>query len=166
MALVAFALATPGGAAVLDILNPGKPQVAQSLAGTITSLTDAQLRTANSIVSSDPLISRILSGVQPSSTRVDSWTHLKDNGLIGAVVRISLPTPVSFDDVVPTISYDATEATLPYYHSDLLRWSVKNATQLVVSVDLARNQVVGIHFDPGADATALDPLPAVERGDQ
>jgi len=159
---LALLLALTAGCAGGSELPPPTPKIAQSTQGGITPLTSAQIQTAKSIIARDTTMAAIIRGQQPASYMVDTWTHMKDNGLIGAVARITLPVPVTYKGALPTIAYDRSEKTLPYYRTDLIRWSITGATTLVISVDLNTRRVAGIHFGPEAEVESLDPLPVTE----
>ena len=147
----------------LDLAGlPAQPSsLGEASPSPLPMLTAAQVTVVKQLIGADRLMARLLAGVQPSAYPVEAWTRLKDNGLIGAEARLRLTRPISFTEAIPTIAYDATETSLPYYASQLHRFRVADAHELVVSVDLTTNQIVGLHWDADATATAIDPLPAV-----
>jgi hypothetical protein len=98
-------------------------------------------RQAKEIALKDPLVARLLAGrryvFMPSSDWVDC-----DNSRIGVEFEVYVADPIDYEADFPFLSFNFKSGK-PYYEV-IWHLSVRNATDLLLSVDLQRKRVVEI----------------------
>ena len=95
---------------------------------------------AKRIAFADPFVRRLLSGRRYSFGRPAIWSKCS-GGSIGALVSFHF-APAKFSEDWPSADYEAKSHTAYVQH--VTHYSVKNVTQLDVSVDTNRGKVVGV----------------------
>jgi len=120
--------------------------------------SDAQRRVverAKRIAFADRLVRGLLVGRRYGFDPPTAWSKCR-GGTIGAVLNVVVP-PATFSEDWPSADYDAKSHSA--YVQRITRYRVSNVTQLQVSVDTNRGQVVGI--DPTVAAGINGPDPKV-----
>jgi hypothetical protein len=110
-------------------------------------------RRAKEVALRDPLVARLLSErryvFMPSSDWIDC-----DNSRIGVGFEVYVADPIDYEGDFPFLSFNHKSGE-PYYQA-IWHLSVRNATEILVSVDLRRNRVVEV------DPTYSDSVQVVE----
>lgn len=111
-------------------------------------------RRARELALGDPLVGELLSGRRyvfgPSSSWVDC-----DNSHIGLVLEVHVTDPIDYEGDFPFVTFNHKSGK-PYYQA-VWHLSVRNATALLVHVDLRQNRVVEV------DPTYSDDVQVVEH---
>lgn len=107
---------------------------------------------ANEIALRDPLVARLLAGrryvFMPSSDWVDC-----DNSSIGVGLEVYVADPIAYEGDFPFVSFNHKSGK-PYFEG-VWHLAVRNATELLLDVDLHRKKVVGL--DPTfSDSVQVD----------
>jgi hypothetical protein len=109
---------------------------------------------AKEVAMRDPLVARLLSGrryvFMPSSDWVDC-----DNSRIGVGLEVYVADPIDAEEDFPFVSFNHKSGK-PYYQA-IWHLSVRNATDILLSVDLRKRRVVEV------DPTLSDDVRVVEN---
>lgn len=155
VALGALTLATPLGEALAQLTGDSSEPESPSLAPAelvepatpepeTTSQDESQ---ALEIIAANAQLQRLLQDKQYEVLRIGPWGGEDEHGnlepLTGVAVELQLADPASFPmQEWPLLEY-RPERAQPY-RVEMLRFAAENATQLLVNVDLGREQVVYI----------------------
>jgi hypothetical protein len=176
--LTATAALTPVGAAVLDLAAPRPaPSSAQEVLGPVVlpappipgeplpprveipapsgpTLTDAQRSAAVETIASDPVVQRVLGGIDYSVRTAVPWVAPGSavREVVGANVEIALASPLSGAVALPGIRFDSTNTT---YERLVIRAIVDGTSRLSIHVDFREDGVVSISPADGAPMTEL-----------
>jgi hypothetical protein len=108
---------------------------------------------AKEIALRDPLVARLLAGRRYAFGPSSDWVDCDDSS-IGVGLEIHLADPADYEDDFPFLSFNHKSGK-PYYQA-VWHLSVRNASDLLLSVDLRRNRVVEV------DPTYSDDVQVVE----
>jgi hypothetical protein len=101
-----------------------------------------------------PVVRRLVTNRAFSIGTVALWQKC-DGGVIGGLVPIRLANPVDFEGDVPVRQYDASSHTA--YLEGVAHLRVERAVSFLIAVDLNREKVVGIDYDPARGSGSLKP---------
>jgi hypothetical protein len=127
--------------------------------GADRALTAAEAAQVVSIARGDSRIASLLGGRHTTAGDVTPWTS-PDGSVIGGTLTLSWGDPLDLATDWPQVQFHDTDSG---YDTSTFRFSVTNATQLDVIVDLTKGDVVGFEPSGGAvvsDATTADSDPA------
>jgi hypothetical protein len=109
---------------------------------------------AKEIALRDPLVAKLLAGRRYAFAPSSDWVDC-DNSSIGVGLEIHLAEPAEFEEDFPFLTFNHKSGK-PYYQA-VWHLSVRNASDLLLSVDLRRNQVVEV------DPTYSDEVQVLEQ---
>jgi hypothetical protein len=109
---------------------------------------------AKEIALRDPLVAKLLDGRRYAFGPSSDWVDC-DNSSIGVDLEIHLAEPAEFEEDFPFLTFNHKSGK-PYYQA-VWHLSVRNASDLLMSVDLQRNQVVEV------DPTYSDEVQVIEH---
>ena len=96
---------------------------------------------AKEIALRDPLVARLLSGRRYVFMPGSDWVDC-DNSSIGVGLEVYVADPIAYEGDFPFVSFNHKSGK-PYFVG-IWHLAVKNATELLLDVDLHRNKVVGL----------------------
>jgi len=110
----------------------------------IPALTDGQVTKMKEIISGDPVLTVMLQGGYTIND-YGPWVA-GDRTFIGAIAKIFLTTPADYQGSLPMVGFEPAEDGSKEYLSGTLNITASGIKSLVVLIDIAEEEVVGIEI--------------------
>ena len=110
----------------------------------IPALTDDQVTKMGESISGDPILTVMLQGGYTIND-YGPWVG-GDRTFIGAIAEIFLTTPTNYQGSLPVVGFEPAEDGSKEYFSGTLNIAASDIKSLVVLVDIAEEEVVGIEI--------------------
>jgi hypothetical protein len=108
---------------------------------------------AKEIALRDPLVARLLAGRRYAFGPSSDWVDC-DNSRIGVGLEIHLAEPADYEEDFPFLTFNHKSGK-PYYQT-VWHLSVRNASDLLLSIDLQRSRVVEVDPTYSDDVQVLE----------
>ena len=118
-----------------------------------TGVESRASRRAKEIALRDPLLGELLSGRRYVFSPAGDWLDC-DNSRIGVFFEIHVADPIDYEGEFPFLSFNHKSGE-PYYEG-IWRLSVRNATDILVHVDLLQNRVAEVDPTLSDDVQVVD----------
>jgi hypothetical protein len=128
----------------------------------IPDLTAGDRGAVERVVEGDAQLHKLLAGHGYRITDMGVWTTT-DAEKLGAIVQLSLAEPARLRGNWPQMDYNDSQSASTPYTVTTLPLEASNVQQLMVLVDLKRNDVVSIQAAPGSTVTPTGPVPKQPR---
>ena len=134
----------PPGQASTPVPLPTQVNQAPSQSQDIPALTDDQVARMKESISGDPILTVMLQG---GYTINDSGPWVAgDRTFIGAIAEIFLTTPTDYQGRLPMVGFEPAEDGSKEYLSGTLNITATGIESLIILVDIAEEEVVGIEI--------------------
>ena len=134
----------PPGQAPTPVPLPTQVNQAPSQAQDIPALTDDQVAKMQESISVDPILTVMLQGGYTIND-YGPWVA-GDRTFIGAIAKIFLTTPTDYQGNLPIVAFEPAEDGSKEYISEAVNITATGIRSLIILVDLAEEEVVGIEI--------------------
>ena len=145
-------MGAPPGQAPTPVPLPTQVNQAPSQAQDVPALTDGQVAKMNESISSDPILTVMLQGGYTIND-YGPWVA-GDRTLIGAIAEIFLTTPMDYQGTLPMVGFEPAEDGSKEYLSGTFNITATGIRSLIILVDIAEEEVVGIEIG-GSETVTL-----------
>ena len=134
----------PPGQAPTPVPLPTQVNQAPSQAQDIPALTDDQVAKMKESISGDPILTVMLQGGYTIND-YGPWVA-GDRTFIGAIAEIFLTTPTDYQGSLPVVGFEPSEDGSKEYRSGTFNIMASGIRSLIILVDVAEEEVVGIEI--------------------
>jgi hypothetical protein len=135
-------------AVLVDALDGSNETATLPAEGLVTQLSEDQEERALELVEGDPRLKDLIGDRRYEPEEVAPWATVDGQRLVGAILKLELQEPVTVGPanwpiMIAAATASPVRAKKPYI-TRTARLAVKNATEIMASVDLRKSMVVGL----------------------